>query len=256
MKFSRKDEPKIANVNKFSLIELLIVIVIIAVLGALLLPALQQARNKSKMLSCLNNQKQVINAEQMYAGDNNDHLTPKTNGTDPDNEKIYWTRLLSQYIPVKAWSKIYKGRYFRTPTNFPSPLICSEVDPRHTGDGRNGIGLFSGGWKGLPCFDRIPAKDGFSIKISQHKFPSSMILLGDCSILLSEGDDYIPWEETVCPKYDWLIPSSSYVGVMLPRHMNKTLSGTAFFDGHVSTYTYWQLISPVNDFFGCKRRAF
>lgn len=71
-----KKDRKPQKAGGFTLIELLVVFGIIAILAALLLPALSNAKAKAQTIHCLNNLKQLQVAWSLYADDYNDHLPP------------------------------------------------------------------------------------------------------------------------------------------------------------------------------------
>ncbi len=74
--------------TRFTLIELLIVIAIIAILAAMLLPALNRAREHAVELKCLNNKKQTMMAQQTYGNDYQDYLICEQL---EENGAIYWS---------------------------------------------------------------------------------------------------------------------------------------------------------------------
>src|ERR1051326_2247998 len=78
-------KPVFARKEGFTLIELLVVVAIIAILAALLLPALAKAKTKAELIYCLNNLKQVAVFVQLYTDENRDIFPAHRNQNEPDN---------------------------------------------------------------------------------------------------------------------------------------------------------------------------
>lgn len=106
----------------FTLIELLIVIAIIAILAAMLLPALNQARERARAISCLNNLKSLGNACSMYVSDF-DFYPWNGSGIKPS-----WTHALAPYCGIKLNSL----NMFDTDQSVPLLKCPSDTEPMHT----------------------------------------------------------------------------------------------------------------------------
>ncbi len=97
----RSEHTATATWNRaFTLIELLVVIAIVSVLMALLLPAIERARESAKLSECLSNQRQLVNAMFTYAQDN-DNTPPPGADARAGSGGSYWPPYLVQQLPTR-----------------------------------------------------------------------------------------------------------------------------------------------------------
>jgi prepilin-type N-terminal cleavage/methylation domain-containing protein len=92
---------------RFTLIELLVVIAIIAILAAIMLPALQSARERGRTTACQNNMGQIGKAAGMYQGDYDDYIAmPGSGKTSGATGYHGWKQGYDRYM-VTEWRAVY-----------------------------------------------------------------------------------------------------------------------------------------------------
>jgi len=246
MKIKMNSHPK-RSLAGFTLIELLVVIAIIAILAALLLPALSQAKSKADRISCLDNLKQLAVFMQLYTDDYND-IFPAHRNQNVDNNLVsisqtnWWGVTLLAMANNPAQSNLFHCPAIKDKRTDAGVTWSWNFDPHLVGYGYNNyfLGLhpylattlFVGGIH----FDTAP-----DFKRSAIRHPVDCFMIGDS--MPASGDI----NSTACWSSDCWWPYSSkgsHQGIETYRHWGVGVAD--FADGHSETRKDAEINPPVD----------
>ena len=181
-----KNNTSLKYKRAFTLIELLVVIAIIAILAAMLLPALSKAKAKAHAVACMSNMKQWGLACQLYAEDYREEVPEEGNTIMPISDPVNvdaWYNQVSIFISQPSMVKLYQA----TPPNPPLPstrllYACPTAPPPSFTPSALVKAYFMYAENGRICINKGTRATGVrQTRISQVRKPSDTILFAECN---------------------------------------------------------------------------
>jgi prepilin-type N-terminal cleavage/methylation domain-containing protein/prepilin-type processing-associated H-X9-DG protein len=224
----------------FTLMELLVVIAVIAILAAMLLPALSRAKESARSLKCKSNVRQVSLALQLYVGDRNVYPLPTDRVRDGVRTHSFWFDAILPYTSSRWTDPLYKCPSYKLRTTTLAQLNVADYPEGPFGSyGYNaGNGAVLGRWdlgrhRGDLPPDRL-LEFGVITRDSQVVAPSEMIAIGDSNFvpwagLFVAGHYLIDYQLSMYPKE--LALQSQCLKLLKQRH--NANHNVGFCDGHV-----------------------
>lgn len=231
--------------TRFTLIELLVVIAIIAILAAMLLPALNNSKVMAKSIACVNNQRQCGTAISMYANDWNDYvIRPEGSGTH--KQRLWADQLMcNQYLPSAYIENVNTNSAVTiTHVKYPNVFSCPAIPipSTHTASGHAFINgeassALSYGVRITYSTDYYPGeKLGKGDLVRLSTIYKNAPFLGD-SIILQWGPNTLPGACTVM-NFNMIPYSVNFGGNLYIAH--KRTGNAWYADGHVAGMTRLQ----------------